>query len=135
MELSQTNSRQKIDNAIFTFGTYEFDGENTTGYKVFCAGSGSHHLEWFMPLTGKKLSELINSLKALNSTNYKKKLKIKSGWSSINLHFLGFKTEKGIKIKTNISGFLFYSGSFGSSYLSQSELERLIKNLENCIVV
>lgn len=132
LKLSQINSRQKIDNAIFTFGTYESEGEKLHGYKVFCTGSGSHHLEWFMPLKDDKLHDLINNLKSLNDSNYKKKIKIKSGWSNINLHFLGFKTDKGIKIKANISGFLFYSGAFGSSYLTQSELECLTKSLECC---
>ncbi|WP_299496884.1 hypothetical protein [uncultured Shewanella sp.] len=132
MTFLQIKSRQKIDNAIFTFGTYDSEGETLDGYKVFCAGSGSHHLEWFMPLKGDKLHDLINNLKSLNISNYKQKIKIKSGWSNINLHFLGFKAEKGIKMKVNISGFLFYSGAFGSSYVTQSELDRLINNLVCC---
>jgi hypothetical protein len=133
LKLLQIESRQKIDNAIFTFGTYESEGEHGFGYKVFCAGSDSHSLEWFMPLKGDRLNDLVNSLKRLNGCNFRKKIKIKSGWSNINLHFLGLKPDKGIKIKTNISGFLFYSSAFGSSYLSQIVLYQLITNLERCM--
>jgi hypothetical protein len=130
--ISQVESKQKIDNAVFTFGLYESDGHKLFGYKVFCAGSGSHHFEWFSPLKGEALNEFIFNLKNLNDINFKQKLKIKSGWSNINFHFLGFDSDKGIKVKSNISGFLFYSNAFGSSYLSEPDLDRLIKNLERC---
>lgn len=134
LNLSQIKSRQKIDTAIFTFGTFESESKNNHGYTVYCAGSGSHHLEWFMPLKDDKLNDLINHLKSLSDCNYRKKIKIKSGWRNINLHFLGGKAGKGIEIKTSITGFLFYSGTFGSSYLAHSDLERLIKNLEHCLL-
>jgi hypothetical protein len=129
----QVESRQTIDNTIFTFGLYESEEKTQFGYKVFCAGAGSHHLEWFFPLKGAALNEFISNLKNLHNVNFKKKVKIKRAWSNVNLNFLGFDPQKGIKIKSNISGFLSYSGAFGSSYISQSELERLIKNLERCV--
>lgn len=133
MNFLQVESRQTIDNTIFTFGLYESEGKTLFGYKVFCAGAGSHHLEWFFPLKGAALNAFISNLKSLHSVNFKKKVKIKRAWSNINLNFLGFDHKKGIKIKSNISGFLFYSGAFGSSYISQSDLARLIKNLERCV--
>jgi hypothetical protein len=135
LNLLQIQSRQKIDNAIFTFGTYESDGEKLFGYKVYCAGSGSHEIEKFMPLQNESLTEFINKFKQLKHQNYKGKIKIKSGWSNINLQFYGSKTDKGIKVKTYITGFLFFSSGFGSSYISQSDLDRLINNLEQCTVV
>jgi hypothetical protein len=128
----QVESRQTIDNTIFTFGLYESEEQKLFGYKVFCAGAGSNHVEWFFPLKGAALNEFISNLKNLHNVNFKNKVKIKRGWSNINLNFLGFNPEKGIKIKSNISSFLFYSGAFGSSYISKSDLERLIKNLERC---
>jgi hypothetical protein len=133
LNITQVESRQKIDNAIFTFGFYQLGEDKVFGYKVYCSGSGSHQVEWFSPLEGDKLNELIDSLKNLSNGKFKRKIKIKNGWSNVNLHFLGFKPKKGIRIKCNISGFLFYSGAFGSSYISESDLERLIKNLERCL--
>jgi len=135
LNLSQIESRQKIDNAIFTFGTYESEGEKFFGYKVYCAGSGSHEIEKFMPLQNESLVSFISKLKELKQNNYKTKIKVKSGWSNINLKFCGAKTDKGIKVKTYISGFLFFSAGFGSSYVSQADIDRLIKNLEHCSVV
>jgi hypothetical protein len=135
LNLSQIQSRQKIDSAIFTFGTYESDGEKLFGYKVYCAGSGSHEIEKFMPLQNESLTKLINKFKQLKHQNYKGKIKIKSGWSNINLQFYGSKTDNGIKVKTYITGFLFFSSGFGSSYISQSDLDRLINNLEQCTAV
>lgn len=132
MNFLQVESRQTLDNTIFTFRLYESGEQKLFGYKVFCAGANSSYVEWFSPLKGAALSAFIADLKNLENVNFKKKLKIKHGWSNINLNFLGFNPEKGIRIKSNISSFLFYSGGFGSSYISKSALERLINNFERC---
>ncbi|PTB88923.1 hypothetical protein C9928_05205 [Pseudidiomarina aestuarii] len=124
-------SRIKVDNAIFTFGETEINGVTQNEYLVFCAGANSQYVEWLSPLKDTSLLSLISTLREIKNQGYKGKVKIKKGWFRINLHFLGVKPSKGIKVKANFSGCLFYSGAFGSSYINESVLEQLVSNLEN----
>ncbi|WP_417657718.1 hypothetical protein [Pseudidiomarina aestuarii] len=124
-------SRIKIDNAIFTFGETETNGTKQNEYLVFCAGASSHHVEWLSPVKGSSLHLLIITLREIMNQGYKGKVKIKKGWSSVNLQFFGVKPNKGIKVKANFSSFLFYSSAFGSSYITESVMVQLVSNLED----
>ena len=128
------HTRIVIDNVIFTFGIIECDGEERFGYRLFGAGEGTDFVECFMPLSGTELLSLINALKKLEASGFKKKIKVKAtGSVNVNFKFGGLSGDKGIKIKTYLTGVFFYSSGFFSSYIKQSILNTLVANLERCL--
>ena len=132
LSIVSIKSRSKIDQAIFSFGTIK-KNEDTNGYNIYCAGSQSYYIDKFMPLKGDKLQSVIDSFEQLKNTNFIGKIKFKCGFVSINFKFSGNAPEKGIKVKTYITGILFYSSAFGHSYISQEQLNVLIFNLKGCL--
>ncbi len=130
-QFKQVYSRITLDAATFTFGILDNEQE-TFSYKLFCAGSGSHHIDKLAPLNGEPLSSFIQSLKGLNPREPKLKLKANAGsFSYVKFRFSGFDTSKGYKVKATLGGFLFFSSAgFLSSFCSESAVQNLIKNLE-----
>ena len=133
MSIVSIKSRRKIDQAIFTFESIERNADIKNGYNIYCAGSQSYYIDKFMPLKGDKLQSVIDSLEQLESKSFVGKIKFKCGFSSVNFKFSGYSPNKGIKVKTYITGILFYSSAFGHSYISQEQLNVLISNLKGCL--
>lgn len=86
-----------------------------------------------MPLKGDKLQSVIGNFEQLENKGFIGKIKFKCGFVSINFKFSGYSPNKGIKVKTYITGILFYSSAFGHSYISQEQLNILISNLKGCL--
>lgn len=133
MNIVSIKSRSKIGQAIFSFGSIEKNTDTSNGYNIYCAGSQSYYIDKFMPLKGDKLQSAIDSLEQLKSKSFVGRIKFKCGFSSVNFKFSGYSPNKGIKVKTYITGILFYSSAFGHSYISQEQLNILISNLKGCL--
>ncbi len=123
-----------IDNAIFTFGILETQGKEMFGYKLFCSGADTAVMECFMPVYGNELLPFVNALKNLPNNEFSNSLQFKiSTWEGVSFHFKGLHKKKGIKIKTQLTGFFSGSSSFFSSYIKPIKLDTLVSNLERCL--
>ncbi|QBF84243.1 hypothetical protein EXU30_17370 [Shewanella maritima] len=133
MSIVSIKSRSKIDQATFSFGSVEANTDTINGYSLYCAGSQSHYIDRFMPIKGDKLQRVIGNLETLEDTNFVGKVKFKCGFANVNFKFSGHFPEKGVQVKTYITGLLFYSSAVGHSYISKEQLEVLIAHLKDCV--
>ncbi|BDY04466.1 hypothetical protein F0521_15070 [Ferrimonas sp. YFM] len=99
------------------------------GYELYCAGSGAHHVAKVMPFNSEATHHLMLSLGQLESKEFKGKIKIKCGWVNAVFKFGGLDEKRGVKVKTYLSGWLFFSMGLGSSYISVSELNTILSKL------
>ena len=129
VKLKHVESRHKIDAAILSFGSYEFEGQTVNGYELYCAGSGAHYVAKVMPFNSEVTHHFIQSLGQLESKGFREKIKIKCGWVNAVFRFSGLDEKRGVKVKSYLSGWLFFSMGIGSSYISVSELDTILSKL------
>lgn len=115
--------------ACFSF----ISNEGASEYGISAHGTDGLSIESYMPVRGSELDKLISELGRVENNSYKGKVRINVGVKNINIIFNGLKKNKGVKVRSYITGWFLYSaGSFGS-YSSPSDLKLLITNLRDCI--
>jgi len=120
-------SRLTFDTSTFTF-THAED-------KLLCSISalGSEGEIVTYSIREDIISILIAQLESIQKQNYSGKLKIRTGSTNINLKFSGFKKEKGVKVRSYLTNWFYYSSAGFGAYTSDSNFGNLVNNLKRCV--
>lgn len=122
-------SRQIFDSATFYFKGGDEEAKRVT---LSCLGADGEVIE--QEIRQPQIEELLLDLKGLLNNEFKKAIKIKFRTINVNLKFSGIKVGKGIKVRSSMSRWFFYSSATFGSYTSEDAIVRLMTNLQKCLL-
>jgi hypothetical protein len=119
---------------IFDSATFYFKGDNgeTERVTLSCLGADGEVIE--QEIRQSQVEVLLLELKDLISKGFNKSIKIKLRSINVNLNFSGIKDDKGIKVRSSMSRWFFYSSATFGSYTSEDAIVRLTTNLQKCLL-
>ena len=124
--------RKTIDSSIISFGT---SNDGSEAIHIYTAASQSHYSERLLFCDSQELQEFYQAMTALNDKDYRDTIRIGTGtfWSNIKFKFSGIDSENNIKVKTYITGFMFYSAQPGYSKITKQDFDALLESIRKCI--